>query len=284
MAEPNLTKPLSQKIGFIGGGNMAKAICEGLVSKGLIPYEQIHVSGPRLDNLTWWSQKGCKVFEHNGYLIETTDVIFICVKPHILQTAIDDINKTHKPDQFQSKLYISILAGVTLQQLASKLHPYNARIIRTMPNTPMTVGEGCTLYTPHSTATKTDIELLNRMLSSTGLCREIPEHLIDTAGALTGSGPAFVYMMLEALADGAVFMGLPRAWATEFAAQMALGAAKMARDSTKHTGQLKDEVCSPGGSTIRGVRALEEHNMRAAFMDAIEKAALRSAEIGKAGQ
>lgn len=121
---------------------------------------------------------------------------------------------------------------------------------------------GCTLISPHHSATQEDIYLVNQILSITGTCREIPENLINVAGALTSSGPAFIYMAIEALADGAVKMGLPRVLASELAAQMTLGAAKMARDTGKHTGRLKDEVCSPGGTTIQGVYALEKGGMR----------------------
>ncbi|CAH1173681.1 unnamed protein product [Phaedon cochleariae] len=274
--------PLSEKVGFIGGGNMATAICEAIVKKGLISYNKVYVSGPHLHNLSSWKAKGAHVTIENGKVVEESDVIFLAVKPHILPIAIANMYDTLSDKPIKSKLFVSILAGTPIEQLENILGQLEgSRVIRAMPNTPMLVGEGCTVFSPGQRATDSDIELVHRILTVTGVCKEVPESLINPIGALAGSGPAFVYLVIEALADGGVKMGIPRAMAIEFAAQTVFGSAKMVKDTGKHTGQLKDEVCSPGGTTITGVHALERGGVRAALMEAIECATKRSEELGQ---
>ncbi|XP_017772750.1 PREDICTED: pyrroline-5-carboxylate reductase-like [Nicrophorus vespilloides] len=269
------------KIGFIGGGNMAKAIAGGIVKKGLLSYSQIYVSGPRMHSLESWQSQGANVYTDNGTVCEICDVIFLSVKPHILPEAMANIcmNSRHK---IRSKLFVSIIAGIKLEALENLFRSFDScRIIRTMPNTPMMVGEGCTVYCPGEGATENDVKIVRTILEALGICYMVPESMIDAIGALAGSGPAFAYLMIEAMSDGGVKMGIPRAMATQFAAQTMLGAAKMVLESGKHTGALKDEVCSPGGTTITGVHALEKGGVRAAIMDAIECAATKSAELGR---
>ncbi|XP_057653197.1 pyrroline-5-carboxylate reductase 3 [Diorhabda carinulata] len=281
MNDEQKSKNISQKIGFIGGGNMAKAICEGIVTNGLVTFDQIYVSGPRLKHLGWWIGQGCNTYQENEKVVSEADIIFICVKPHILQTVTSELKSTFSRNKevLPSKLYVSVLAGISLETLNKELESLHGRIIRIMPNTSMVVGEGCTLLSPSSSATDADKELVSGIISATGLCKEVPEDYINHLGALTASGSAFIYMVLEALADGAVKMGIPRALATELAAQTILGAGKMARDAGKHTAQLKDEICSPAGTTIQGVHALEKHGIRAAFIEAVEATAKRAVEI-----
>ncbi|XP_018565445.1 pyrroline-5-carboxylate reductase [Anoplophora glabripennis] len=275
-------KPLSGKLGFIGGGNMAKAISEGIVRKGLIRYNQIYVSGPRLENLVEWQRKGANVFSENGTVVEEADIIILAVKPHILPSAIANMFDTLSQKPLKSKLFVSVIAGIPMQQLENVLCSLEGcRLIRVMPNTPMMVGEGCTVFSPGQRATENDIEIVKSILSVSGVCKQVPESLINAVGALSGSGPAFVYLMIEALADGGVKMGIPRAMAVEFATQTVLGAAKMVKETGKHTGELRDEVCSPGGTTITGIHALERGGVRAAIMDAIEAATLKSIELGE---
>ncbi|KAJ8967124.1 hypothetical protein NQ314_003076 [Rhamnusium bicolor] len=269
-----MQESINEKIGFIGAGNMAKAICEGIVRKGLIKYSQVYVSGPHIENLISWKEKGANVSTENGRVVVESDVIFLAVKPHILPSAIVNMYDTLPQTPLKSKLFVSILAGIPMQQLENVLcRLEGCRIIRVMPNTPMMVGEGCTVFSPGQRATERDIELVKCILSVPGICKQVPESLINAVGALSGSGPAFVYVMIEALADGGVKMGIPRAMAIEFAAQTVLGAAKMVKETGKHTGELKDEVCSPGGTTITGIHALERGGIRAAIMDAVEAAA-----------
>ncbi|XP_066140921.1 pyrroline-5-carboxylate reductase 3 [Euwallacea fornicatus] len=272
---------IKEKIGFIGGGNMAKAICEGIIKKGLSNYQQIHVSGPNIDNLEWWAKRGAHVYTENGRVVEHADVVFLAMKPHILPSAIVNVHETLNLP-VHSKLFVSILAGIQLEQLTNVLSPIEdcARIIRVMPNTPMMVGEGCTAFCPGSKATPRDIELVKAILDVSGVCKQVPESMINAIGALSGSGPAFIYLIIEALADATVKQGIPRAMAIEMAAQTTLGAAKMVLETGRHTAILRDEVCSPGGTTIAGIQALENGGVRAAMFNAIEAASKRAAELG----
>ncbi|XP_050499790.1 uncharacterized protein LOC114341629 [Diabrotica virgifera virgifera] len=270
---------LTEKIGFIGGGKMAKAICEGIVNKGLVSYQQVYVSSTVLENLSWWKEKGCYVFQEIRFVTPNVDVIFICVKPEFEFVLNQIYNIPACRELFAPKLYLSFMAGISLNWLDNKLNTSKReRIVRIMTNTPMTVGEGCSLFSGKG-ATKDDMKLVNKLLSATGTCKQVPEYILNAAEALIASGPAFIYMAIEALADGAVKMGVPMDLATELAAQMTLGAAKIARDSGKHTGQLKGEVCFPGGTTIQGVHALERGGMRAAFIDAVECASKRADQL-----
>ncbi|KAI4457850.1 pyrroline-5-carboxylate reductase [Holotrichia oblita] len=268
-------------IGFIGAGNMAKSICEALVRKG-VRYSQIYVSGPHEDKLELWRQKGANVSTENGKVAEEAEVIFLAVKPHILAAAIANIYDTITvPNKATNKLFVSILAGVKLDALEKTLSRIEgSRVIRVMPNTPMMVGEGCAVYCPGQQATDFDILLVKTILELSGICQLVPESMIDAIGALAGCGPAFIYLIIEAMSDGGVKMGVPRQMATSFAAQTVLGAAKMVLETKKHTGVLKDEVCSPGGTTIAGIHALEAGGVRAAIMNAIEAATKKSEELG----
>lgn len=275
-------KIIKQKLGFIGGGNMSSAICEGMVRKGRTKYSQIYVSSPRLETLEPWKIKGANVTTDNGTVVNEADVIFLAVKPHILPVAVAAMFDSCTPSKAANKLFISILASVTLEALENTLCGIEgSRVIRVMPNTPLVVGEGCVVYCPGQQATEGDIALVKSIFEVSGVCQLVPESMINGIGALSGSGPAYVYLVIEALSDGAVKMGIPREMATQFAAQTVLGSAKMVLDSGKHTGVLKDEVCSPGGTTIAGVHALERGGVRAAFMDAIEAAVNRCAELGQ---
>nr|CAI5827767.1 unnamed protein product [Callosobruchus analis] len=264
-AVPRQVNPIPEKIGFIGGGNMAKAICEGIVSKGLVKYSQINVSGPNMESLVTWKERGAHISLENGVTVEQSDIIFLSMKPHILPCAIANMYDTLKSVSPKPKLFVSVLAGVTMEQLENVLCQLEARIIRVMPNTPMMVGEGCTVFSPGPKATEHDIQIVKTILSVSGVCKQVPESLINAVGALSGSGPAFV-----TLADGGVKMGIPRAMALEFASQTVLGAAKMVKDTGKHPAELRDEVCSPGGTTITGIHAMERGGVRyvlAAYID-----------------
>jgi len=273
-------KTIKQKLGFIGGGNIAKAVCEGMIYKGLIQYSQIYVSGPRLESLEHWKNKGAHITTSNGTIVNETDVIFLTVKPHILPEAIAGLFKTYTPSKAANKLFISVIAGITLEALESILCDLEgSRIIRTMPNTPLLVGQGCTVYCPGQQATEGDITLVKTIFEVAGICQLVPESMINAVCALAGSGPAYIYLVIEALSDGGVKMGIPRAMATKFAAQTVLGSAKMVLDTGKHTGVLRDETASPGGTTIAAIHALERGGVRAAFMDAIEAAVARCSEL-----
>lgn len=206
--------------------------------------------------------------------IADSDVVFLGVKPQVLEATVKGLALGAK------SLYVSMAAGVALAKLEAML-PAGARIIRIMPNTSVGVGEGMILYTPNAAVTAADEDAFMAMLARAGKLDKLEEKFIDAASAVSGCGPAYVYMFIEALADGAVACGLPRDKALLYAEQTLLGAATMAMQSPKHPEQLKDEVCSPAGSTIEGVKALEAGGMRAACIDAVVAAYRRTKELGK---
>lgn len=262
---------------------MAKAICKSIQNKGLIDFSQVFVSSPYLKNMDSWKELGANVSTDNAFVAKEADVIFIAVKPHILNEAIRQIYASPLCSQIKEKLFISILAGITIKDLEQLILTRfkDSRVVRVMPNTPMMINQGCTVYCPGSTTTKADLELVNTLLEVTGMVQMLPEHMINAVGAVSASGPAFVYLFIEALSDGGVRMGLHREMSTRFAAQTVMGAAKMVLETKKHMGTLKDDVCSAGGQTIAGVHAMERSGVRGGIMDAVEAAALKAAELGK---
>ncbi|KAH8418043.1 hypothetical protein KR222_010937 [Zaprionus bogoriensis] len=275
---------LDERIGFIGGGNMAYAIGSGLIRGGIVKPSQVLVSGPHLENLSRWRDLGASTTDDNYEVLEHTDIIFICVKPHMLGPCAAQLKYKYVPStRNASKLFVSVLAGTTLATLEEKFAFIDAglKMIRTMPNTSMQVGEGCTVYTGNSYVSHQDLEKVHLMLNSLGLAQQVPETMIDAVTGVTGCGPAFVYTIIEALADGGVKQGVPRQMAIQFAAQTLLGAAKTVLLTGKHPAVLRDEVCSPGGSTIVGVHELEKGNLRSTLINAVEKSSQRSAELGK---
>lgn len=272
------------KLGFIGAGNMTQAIVTGMLESGIIKPDLIIVSAPSKTNFPFWQEKGITVTHSNAEVVNKSDVIMLGMKPQYLDEAIKSIDPIPN-----NKLYISILAGITIETLNDKLRthfkyteagPEPWRIVRVIPNTPIMVGAGATAYAVSERVKPEDSQLVKTIFSVGGLCEIVPERLLNPVGALSGSGPAYVYLMIEALCDGAVKMGVPRALATQLASQTLLGAAKMVQTTGKHPGQLKDEVCSPGGTTITGIHVLEKSGVRAALIGAVEAATNRSFELG----
>lgn len=210
----------------------------------------------------------------NPIELGTSDVVFLGVKPQVLAATIESL------PMLQGPLFVSMAAGVSIAQLEAML-PQGAAIIRIMPNTSVSVGEGMILYATNDRVTEKQEALFLSLMAKAGRVDKLDEKLIDAASAVSGCGPAYAYMFIEALADGAVACGLPRAKALLYAEQTLLGAATMALNSPKHPEQLKDEVCSPAGSTIEGVKALEEGGLRAACIDAVVAAYKRTKELGK---
>lgn len=274
---------LDEKIGFIGGGNMAFAIGSGLINREFVKTSQVLVSGPNLENLARWRALGITITDDNYEVLDKADIIFICVKPHILTPMATQLRSLHSPTlKDKDKLFVSVLAGVKLKTLEEKFSFVDGlKMIRTMPNTPMQIGEGITVYSPGSYVKQQDLEKLHLMLNSLGIAQQVPESMIDAVSGVAGCGPAFVYTIIEALADGGVKQGVPRQMALQFAAQMLLGAAKMVLLTGKHPAVLRDEVCSPGGATIVGVHELEKGNLRSTLINAVEKSSERAAELGK---
>ncbi|XP_012252244.2 pyrroline-5-carboxylate reductase [Athalia rosae] len=275
----NLT---NMNIGFIGGGNMASAIGAGLIRKGILNADNVWVSGKTNRSFEFWNDLGAHTTLNNAQVVENSDIIFLSMKPPMLDDALAGIaNGLSK--KVTGKLYVSVLVGVTLNVLYSKLSAIlpEPRIVRTMPNTPMMVGEGVIVWCSKG-ATLEDQNHVNAMFSPLGISEKVEEYLMNPIGGLTSSAPAYAYLITEALADGAVKMGVPRALATKFSAQVLVGAGKMVLQTGRHPGQLKDEVCSPGGTTITGMYALEQGGVRGALMNAVESGVKRSEELAAA--
>uniref|UniRef100_A0A182QY18 Pyrroline-5-carboxylate reductase n=1 Tax=Anopheles farauti TaxID=69004 RepID=A0A182QY18_9DIPT len=275
----------NEKVGFIGGGNMAFAIASGLLKKGVLQADQVYVSATNLDNLQKrWSPLGVThTTVNNLEVVCHAKIVFICVKPQIFPQITSQLRDAVANDyeNLKSTLFVSIIAGITLQRLIEDLNLQPYAIVRAMPNTPMQVGVGCTAFSRLSSSSLTDTRYneMKIMFGALGLAFEVPESQINAITGLAGCGPAYVYQFIEALADGGVKQGIPRAVALQLAAQTVMGAAKTVLDTGKHPGVLKDEVCSPGGATIHGVHALEQGTMRATVMNAVERATKRAEEL-----
>jgi pyrroline-5-carboxylate reductase len=272
MADSNL-----QNIGFLGTGKMATALAKGWLSARLAIPERTRGSDPAAAARTaFHKETGAAVFEDNPAVVARSDVLILAVKPQNLAALLAEV----RPAVTTKHLLISIAAGVTLRQITEALGT-DRRLIRVMPNTPCLVGASASAYAAAETATPDDIKLVDHLLNAVGKAFPLPEKLLDAVTGLSGSGPAFVFAVIEALSDGGVHMGLPREIATALAAQTVFGSAKMLLDTGMHPGVLKDQVASPGGTTIAGLHALERGGLRAALMDAVEAATRRSVELGK---
>ncbi|XP_014470309.1 PREDICTED: pyrroline-5-carboxylate reductase 3 [Dinoponera quadriceps] len=278
----------SLKVGFIGGGNMAIAIAAGLINKGILDSDKCWVSTRTDRTHCSWRELGTRPTLKNHEVLDNCDVVFLAVKPHnlddVIVSELSRMQHESKPSirisKFRNKLFISLLAGVTLDILEDKLAQIveSPRIIRTIPNTPLMIGEGITASCQRHTNVQ-DLEIVDALFSHLGMCVNVPESTMNAVGGLTGSGPAFAYVIIEALSDGAVRMGVPRATATKFAAQVLVGAGKMVLETGKHPGQLKDEVCSPGGTTIAGVHAMETGGVRGSMINAVQAAVNKTSKL-----
>jgi pyrroline-5-carboxylate reductase len=265
------------RIGFLGAGKMATALARGWLAAQLVTPEYVLAADPLPQARDAYQQAtGLHCVADNRQVVAGSDVLILAVKPQNLAPVLSEIRATIAPRH----LIVSIVAGATLRQLADGLGQ-DRRLIRVMPNTPCLLGASASGYAPGQTATAEDVDLVGRLLGAVGRAFRLPEKLLDAVTGLSGSGPAFVYVMIEALSDGGVKMGLPRDVATALAAQTVLGSARMVLETGLHTGELKDMVASPGGTTIAGLHALERAGVRAALMDAVEAATRRATELGK---
>jgi pyrroline-5-carboxylate reductase len=265
------------RVGFLGAGQMATALARGWLAAGLIRPDGALASDPLPQaREAFDAETGLRALADNREVVTSSDLLVLAVKPQAMAALLAEVRPLVSPRQ----LVVSIAAGVPLRQLADGLGA-DRRLVRVMPNTPCLVGASASAYAPGAAATAEDIALVDRLLNAVGRAFRLPEGLLDAVTGLSGSGPAFVYVMIEALSDGGVRVGLPRDVATALAAQTVYGAAKMVLETGTHTGTLKDRVTSPGGTTIAGLHALERGGLRAALMDAVEAATRRSAELGK---
>jgi pyrroline-5-carboxylate reductase len=268
---------IKDRIGFIGAGQMARAMAAGFVRAGLVQGSQVSASDPMLGSRDAFAAEttGAKVTGDNRQVAANSDILFLAVKPQQLSSVLEGL----KAELGKRHLVISIAAGVRLSKLAQSLSS-GIRLVRVMPNTPCLVGETASGYSLGEHATAADASLVERLLSAVGRAYQVDEKLLDAVTGLSGSGPAYVYLMIEALSDGGVRMGLPRDVATALAAQTVLGSAKMVLETGDHPAILKDRVASPGGTTIAGLQALEAGGLRAALIAAVEAATRRSIELG----
>lgn len=268
---------MNKIIGFIGGGNMGSAMISGIISSNLNTPSNIIASDcyqATLDRLS--ASYGIQVTSDNTEVVQKSDIIFLSVKPHMYETVIEEI----KDFVDDNKLIVAIAAGVS----HSKLDNYFGRpvkIVRVMPNTPAMVLEAMSALVPNEQVTKEDLEEVISIFESFGQAEVVPESLMDTVTGISGSSPAYVYMFIEAMADAAVADGMPRAQAYKFAAQAVYGSAKMVLETGKHPGELKDAVCSPGGTTIAAVAKLEEKGFRDAVISAQRCCVQKSKDMSK---
>jgi len=268
---------LGKKIAFLGTGNMAEALVKGLLRSGVASKEEIVCAEPRAarrDEIA--ARYGVKVTADNRAATEEATIVLLSVKPQTMDALLDEI----APAIDHHKLVVSIAAGIPISGIARKLGA-GVRIVRTMPNTPALVGAGATALARGAHATDEDLEEAKRLFEAVGIAHVVEEHHLDAVTGLSGSGPAYVFIAIEALADGGVKMGLARPVAMALAAQTVLGSAKLLIETGEHPGRLKDQVTSPGGTAIAGIHALEVEGLRAALIAAVEAATKRSHELGE---
>jgi pyrroline-5-carboxylate reductase len=267
---------LTPTIGFIGAGQMARALAKGFIAAGLVPanrivaFDAFEKAGREFAELLG----GVQLATSNAAVLREADVIFLAVKPQSMPAVYAEVGGQVAAD----KLVISIAAGISLAKLQEGLK--TERLVRVMPNTPALVGQGAAAFSLGSGASTADGKLVAQLLDAVGRSFQVEEKLLDAVTGLSGSGPAFVYVMIEALSDGGVRMGLPRDVATALAAQTVLGSAQMVLTSGEHPAVLKDRVASPGGTTIAGLAAMEDRGLRGALIAAVEAATRRSRELG----
>jgi pyrroline-5-carboxylate reductase len=268
---------LEERLGFIGAGQMAEALMRGLVRSGTAVADRIMASDVRDERLEYIrNEVGVETTTDNLAVVAYSHILVLAVKPNVVTSVVQEI----KGRLSDKHLVISIAAGVPLAKLERDLPP-SARVVRVMPNTPCLVGETAAGYALGRNATEEDAKKVEQILSAVGRSFRLEEKLLDAVTGLSGSGPAYVYILIEALADGGVRAGLPRNVALELAAQTVLGAAKMVLETGLHPGELKDRVASPGGTTIAGIHELERAGFRAALINAVQAATTRARELGQ---
>jgi pyrroline-5-carboxylate reductase len=267
-----------KKISFIGGGNMAEAILRGLLKKKMIAPKQLFVSEPREERTRFLSQKyRIHVTSDNKAAVRFGEIIILAVKPQIIKGVLQEIASVVT----SKHVVISIAAGITIAFIVSQIGN-DKRIVRTMPNTPSQIGEGAIALCGGGKATPHDIRVARELFAAVGTTVMIPEAHMDAVTGLSGSGPAYIFLIIEALTDGGVKMGLPRDVAQSLVLQTIIGAGRMVLETGDHPSKLKDLVTSPGGTTIAGLHVLEEKGIRGALINAVMAASERSRELSQA--
>ena len=271
----------NKKLGFIGGGNMTEALLKGLLASSSVGPKDILVSDLLSDRLEYLNKEyKVKITDDSRKLVQKSDILILAVKPQVVSKALEsfsDLMDSHK-------IIISVAAGISInfiEDILNRKGKNKISVIRTMPNTPALVQEGATAICGGGHSSKLDIKIAHHIFKAIGQTVAIEETHMDAVTGLSGSGPAYIFMIIEALSDAGVKVGLSREVSNILTIQTILGSAKLARDGGKHPGELKDMVTSPGGTTISGLHMLEEGGVRTALMNAVERATQRSRELGK---
>jgi pyrroline-5-carboxylate reductase len=268
---------LGKTIAFLGAGNMAEALVKGLLRAGVAEPREIVCSDRSEDRGPVLVQRyGVRFTRSNKEATEAADLVVLSVKPQVMNKLLDEI----APSLNERKLVISIAAGVPIAAIERKVG-HGVRIVRTMPNTPALVGAGATALVAGEHATDADLKQARALFDAIGKTVVVDEPLLDAVTGLSGSGPAYIFLVIEALSDAGVKVGLPRAVAQDLAAQTVLGSAKLLIETGEHPGRLKDQVTSPGGTAIAGLHTLEAGGLRTTLMNAVESATRRSRELGE---
>jgi len=275
MGTMGLQAAANTRLGFIGAGQMAEAIARGLKNAGVVSADRMFAADISVNRCQVFESFGTCICPSNAKVAEKSNVLILAVKPQVAEIVVTDL----KSSLSKEHLLVSIAAGIAIKDLQAWAG--EARIVRVMPNLPCLVGETAAGLSLGKTATEADAELVTTMFEALGKIHVVDEKLLNAVTGLSGSGPAYVFMAIEALADGGVAAGLPRHVALSLAAQTVLGSAKMVLETQKHPGQLKDDVASPAGTTIAGVRELENRGFRAALMNAVIAGAERGNELSK---
>ena len=263
-------------IGFLGAGKMATALARGFIRAEIVfPKEIIASDLSEAARAAFTDKTGAQTTASSADVIKFAQVLILAVKPDQVAGVLGELRGNFTNEH----LLISIAAGVTLAKMEAAL-PAGARVIRVMPNTPALVGEAAAAFALGKSATAADGDLAKKLLSAVGIAFQVKESLLDAVTGLSGSGPAYVYQFIEALSDGGVAAGLPRDIATRLAAQTVLGAARMVLETGQHPGALKDQVTSPGGTTIEGLHELEKGKLRGTVMSAVRAATEKSKKLG----
>ncbi|MGR3763340.1 pyrroline-5-carboxylate reductase [Rossellomorea sp. NS-SX7] len=268
---------MGKTIGFIGCGNMAQAILGGILKAGIVDKHAVMTSAKSEATRKKVAEEfHVECTSDNLAVAAFSDILFLSIKPDQYKQIISEVKDRVKEDV----IVVTIAAGITLEWMEAQFGK-RIKLVRTMPNTPSLVGEGMTAYCVNQHLTDEELEEASVILGSFGKAQQVEESLMDAIPAVSGSSPAYVFMFIEALADGAVLQGVPRNQAYEMAAQAVLGAAKMVLDTGKHPGELKDAVCSPGGATIEAVAALEKNGFKGTILTAMEACGRKTKSLGK---
>jgi len=266
---------IDKKIAFLGGGNMAEALIKGMLSADVAKSRQIVVTDTAPARRDYLKKYNINLAQSNQEAVQQAEIVLLCVKPQVMDAVLAEIAAAAGP----SKLVISIAAGITISRIENALMA-NPRVIRVMPNTPALVLSGAAGLAKGSSATDEDMAQALEIFGAVGRAVVVDEKLMDAVTGLSGSGPAYVFTVIEALSDAGVKVGIPRPLALELAAQTVFGSAKMVLETREHPAKLRDMVTSPGGTTIAGMHELEKGKLRAVLMNAVEAATNRSRELG----